>query len=135
MSDSSSQSLSVDALFAEREANRRRDRESEEQLQRRKQEELTEFRNRLENFQLTDKVIQSGLYRIRRAFERGDTELMISSFPSSFCTDGGRAIGNAGAPPINKLSKEELAAQADSPEWLATLPDGVRRSLITGRPT
>jgi len=127
MSDSSSQSLSVDALFAEREANRRRDRESEEQLQRRKQEELTEFRNRLENFQLTDKVIQSGLYRIRRAFERGDTELMISSFPSSFCTDGGRAIGNAGAPPINKLSKEELAAQADSPEWLATLPAGVRK--------
>ena len=127
MSDTSSPSLSVDALFAEREANRRRDRESEEQLQRRKQEELTEFRNRLENFQLTDKVIESGLYRIRRAFERGETELMISSFPSSFCTDGGRAIGNAGAPPINKLSQEELAAQADSPEWLATLPAGVRK--------
>jgi hypothetical protein len=127
MSDSSSHVLSVDGLFAERDAARRRDKDAEEQLQRRKEEELTEFRNRLENFQLTDKVIESGLYRIRRAFERGETELMISSFPSSFCTDGGRAIGNAGAPPINKLSKEELAAQADSPEWLATLPAGVRK--------
>src|SRR3954454_15769539 len=109
MSDTSSQSqsLSVDALFAEREANRRRDREAEEQLQRRKEEELAEFRMRLENLELTEKVIQSGLYRIRRAFERGETELMISSFPSSFCTDGGRAIGNAGAPPMNKPTKEE----------------------------
>jgi hypothetical protein len=127
MSETSGHALSVDILFAERDAARLRDKEAQEQLQRRKQEELAEFRNRLENFQLTDKVIESGLYRIRRAFERGETELMISSFPSSFCTDGGRAIGNAGAPPINKLSKEELAAQADSPEWLATLPAGVRK--------
>ena len=127
MSDTSSQSLSVDALFAEREAIRRRDRDAEEQLQRRKEEELAEFRKRLENLELTEKVIQSGLYRIRRAFERGETELMISSFPSSFCTDGGRAIGNAGAPPINKPTKEELAAHAEQPEWLATLPAGVAK--------
>ena len=127
MSETSGHALSVDALFAERDAARLRDKHAEEQLQHRKEEELAEFRQRLENFQMTDKVIESGLYRIRRAFERGETELMISSFPSSFCTDGGRAIGNAGAPPINKLSKEELAAQADSPEWLATLPAGVRK--------
>ena len=125
MSDTLGQNLSVDSLFAEREANRRRDRDAEEQLQRRKEEELTEFRKRLENLELTEKVIQSGLYRIRRAFERGETELMISSFPSSFCSDGGRAIGNAGAPPINKPTKEELAARAEHPEWLATLPTGV----------
>ena len=71
-------------------------------------------------------IIHSGLGRIKRAFERGETELMMSSFPSSFCTDGGRAIINAGAPPINKPTKAELAAQADEPEWLATLPAGVR---------
>jgi len=126
MSDAPRPTLSVSALFAERDARRQRDREAEEQLQRRKEEELVEFRQRLDNFQLTDEIIHSGLDRIKRAFERGETELMISSFPSSFCTDGGRAIINAGAPPINKPSKEEAAARAEEPEWLATLPAGVR---------
>jgi len=126
MSGTSGHPLSVTALFAERDARRRRDKEAEEQLQRRREEELAAFRSRLDNFQLTDAVIQSGLDRIKRAFDRGETELMISAFPSSFCTDGGRAIVNAGTPPINKPSKEELAARPDEPEWLATLPAGVR---------
>ncbi len=119
--------LSVTALFAERDARRQRDKEAEEQLQRRKEEELAEFRKRLDNFKLTDEIIQSGLDRIKRAFERGETELMFSSFPSGFCTDGGRAIINAGAPPINKPSKEEAARQADEPGWLMTLPSGVHQ--------
>lgn len=119
--------LSVMSLFAERDARRRRDQEAMEQLQRKKEEELAQFRQRLENFQLTDTIIQSGLDRIRRAFERGETELMFSSFPSSFCTDGGRAVINAGAPPINKPTKEALAATSGEPEWLATLPAGVRQ--------
>ena len=59
--------LSLTALFAEREARQRQDREAAEHLQRRKEEELAEFRKRLENFQLTDQIIQSGLDRIRRA--------------------------------------------------------------------
>jgi hypothetical protein len=126
MSGESGASLSVTALFAEREARRRRDREAEEQLQRRKEEELADFRRRLDNFELTEATIQSGLDRIRRAFERGETELMIAAFPSNFCTDGGRAIVNAGAPPINKPSKEDLAQRSDEPEWLATLPAGAR---------
>ena len=127
MSETSGHALSVTGLFAERDARRRRDQEAVEQLQRRKEEELVEFRKRLDNFQLTDAIIQSGLDRIKRAFERGETELMFSSFPSNFCTDGGRAIINAGAPPINKPSKEELAARLDEPEWLATLPAGVHQ--------
>jgi hypothetical protein len=122
-----SSALSVSALFAEREARRNNDKEAKAQLRQRKAEELAVFQKRLEEFQLTDAIIQSGLSRIRRAFERGETELMFSSFPSSFCTDGGRAIGNAGAPPINKPTKEEAAARADNPEWLATLPAGVRQ--------
>ena len=65
--------LSVTALFAERDARRRHDKEAEEQLQRRKEEELVEFRNRLDNFKLTDEIIQSGLDRIKRAFERGES--------------------------------------------------------------
>jgi hypothetical protein len=127
MSGASGQALSVTALFAEREARRRHDQEAEEQLRRRKEEELADFRNRLDNFQLTDAVVQSGLDRIRRAFERGETELMVAAFPSSFCTDGGRAIINAGAPPINKPGRDELAARPDEPEWLATLPAGVKQ--------
>ena len=97
--------LSVSGLFAERDALRQRDKQAEEQLQRQKAEELAEHRKRLDNFKLTDEIIQSGLDRIKRAFDRGETELMFSSFPSSFCTDNGRAIINAGAPPINKPSK------------------------------
>ena len=127
MSGTSAQALSVTGLFAERDARRRRDQEATEELQRRKEEELAEFRKRIDNFQLTDAIIQSGLDRIKRAFERGETELMISSFPSGFCTDGGRSIINAGAPPINKPTRADLAAQSDEPEWLATLPAGVHQ--------
>jgi hypothetical protein len=119
--------ISVTALFAERDARLRHDKEAEEQLQRHKAEELAEHRTRLDNFKLTDEIIHSNLDRIKRAFEHGETELMFSSFPSSFCTDGGRAIMNAGAPPINKPSKEEAARQADEPDWLLTLPSGVHQ--------
>jgi hypothetical protein len=42
--------LSVTALFAERDALRQRDKEAEEQLQRRKEEELVEFRKRLDTW-------------------------------------------------------------------------------------
>jgi len=125
MPEGPGRAMSVSALFAERDARRRRDQEAMEQLERRKEEELADYKRRLDDFQLTDEIIQSGLDRIKRAFERGETEMMISAFPSSFCTDGGRAIINAGVPPINKPSKEEAARQADEPDWLATLPAGV----------
>ena len=127
MPNQSGPALSVGTLFAQRDAQRRRDQESIEMLERRKEEELAEFRRRLENFELTDSVVQSGLDRIRRAFERGETELMISSFPSGFCSDGGRAVINAGVPPINRPSKEEAARLEEEPEWLATMPAGVRK--------
>jgi hypothetical protein len=67
------QTLTVNALFAVRDAERRRDREAAKQLAHRKEEEFVEFRKRLDNFQLTDEIIASGLDRIRRAFERGET--------------------------------------------------------------
>jgi hypothetical protein len=126
MSDETSgRGLSVATLLAERDARRHRDKEAEQQLHQRHEEELADYRKRLDNFQLTDAVIQSGLARIRRVFELGESELMFVSFPSSFCTDGGRAIINAGSPPINKPTTAELAARPDEPEWLATLPQGV----------
>ena len=123
----SNPALSVEALFAERDARRRHDKEADDQLLRRKNEELADYRQRLDDFQLTDAVIQSGLARIKNVFELGENEMMFVSFPSSFCTDDGRAIINAGAPPINKPTKEELAARPDEPEWLETVPRGVRQ--------
>jgi hypothetical protein len=127
MPEASGSPLSVTALFAEREAKQRRDQESLEHLQQRKQEELAAFKQRLEKFELTDEIIQSGLDRIKRAFERGESELMLASFPCDFCTDGGRAVINAGVPPINKPTKEEAARQAEQPDWLLTMPAGVRK--------
>jgi hypothetical protein len=126
MSAASGPALTVDTLVAERDAKRQRDHEAAEQLHQRKEEELEAFRKRLDTFQMTEDVIKSGHERLRRAFEAGNSELMISAFPSSFCTDGGRAIINAGAPPINRPTNEELAAREAEPEWLATMPAGVQ---------
>ena len=61
------------------------------QLQRRQQEELAEYRNRLEKLQLTEAIIQSVSIGSAR-FDRGENELMFASLPSDLCTDGGRAI-------------------------------------------
>ena len=119
--------FSVASLFAEREAQRRREQEAGEQLKRKQQEELAEFKKRLDNFQLTDEHVQIVLDRIKRAFERGETELLLTSFPSDFCTDSGRAIINADAPPINKPDRNAQAAQPSEPDWLATLPAGARQ--------
>jgi len=59
MTKSSSASFSVEALFSERDARRCKEKEAAEQLARRKNEELSQFRQRLENFQLTDEIIQT----------------------------------------------------------------------------
>jgi len=123
MPNTESRSLSVAALLAERDAKRRAEQEAEEQLKQRKEEEEAEFKRRLDDFQLTETNMKGALDRIRRAFDKGDTELMLTSFPASFCTDGGRAINNADVPPINKPASR--APDAD-PEWLATTPKGVK---------
>lgn len=127
MTETSSAPFSVAALFSERDARRRQDKEAAEQLARRKDEERSQFRQRLENLQLTDELIEATQQRVRRAFESGETELMFASFPSDFCSDGGRAITNVGAPPIVKLTDEEKEKLKDAePEWLHTLPRGAR---------
>lgn len=126
MQDSPRPTLTVAALYAERDERRRRDREAEEQLTRKRQEELAQFKKRLDDFKLTDERVAAVFDRIRRAFERGETELMLTSFPSDFCTDKGRAISNASAPSINKPDPKEKA-RPQEPEWLATLPAGAHQ--------
>jgi hypothetical protein len=124
--------LSVATLFQEREAQRRKDREAEEQLQRRRQEELAAFRKRLDEFELTNERVEAAINRVKRAFERGESELMITSFPSSFCSDDGRAIANAAA--LDKTDQKDGV-----PGWVGTMPKGValvydywRRNLQPG---
>ena len=97
--------FSVASLFAEREAKQRKDREAEEQLRRKKEEELAAFKKRLDEFQLTEDRVQAVLARIKRAFEDGESELMLTSFPSSFCTDSGRAVNNPERPGKGKPEK------------------------------
>ena len=127
MSASTARTFSVAALFAERERKRQQETEAEEKLARRKDEERVAFRDRLENFQLKPEHIEAVQLRIRRAFERGETELLLVSFPSEFCTDSGRAITSAGAPPVVQSSKGDEAKLKDAePEWLKTLPHGAR---------
>jgi hypothetical protein len=123
-----SEDLSVARLFAEREARRRSDQEAVAGLHRRKEEELAAYKQRLENFRLADEMIPAQLERIKHAFEGGESELMLASFPCEFCTDGGRALINAGEPPINKPTKEDEARQAEQPDWLLTMPAGIRRA-------
>jgi hypothetical protein len=121
MSGTSGPSFSVASLFAERDARRRQEREADEQLKQQEREEVAAFRKRLEEFHLTEDRVRVVLDRVRRAFDRGETELLLTSFPSAFCSDNGRAISNADLPPINR--PKERAADAE-PAWLATLPAG-----------
>jgi hypothetical protein len=123
MSGMSGPSLSLASLFAEREARRRREREAEEQLKQQEREELAAFKERLENFQLDETKVRVVLDRIRRAFDRGETELQLTSFPCEFCSDSGRAIINSDLPPINKPKEPQADAE---PAWIATLPAGGR---------
>jgi len=124
MQETSPLLLSVAQLIAEREARRAQEKEAQEQLAHKEEEDLAKFRMRLDEFQMTEAYAQTLMQRVRRAFEHGEPELMIVSFPSSFCTDSGRAIENAGEPPINKPSKQ-VAVRSSEPEWLHTLPKGV----------
>jgi hypothetical protein len=123
--DNSKPLLSVDLLFDERDARRQRERAAAEELKRHTAEELTAYKKRLDEFQLTDAHREMVVHRIKGAFERGETEIMLVAFPSSMCTDAGRAVNNADVPPIVKPKPEEAAAAADRhPEWLSTLPRG-----------
>ena len=121
--------LSVTSLFAERDAQPRRERETDEQLQRRNEEELAEPRMLLRNFRLTDEIIKFGFDRIRRAFERGETEMMVAAFPSDLSIAGDHAVINADALPINKPTRAKPAPRGDEPEWPATPPAGFRRAF------
>ena len=112
--------LTVRDLIEEHKARQFNEQRMADQLKLQREEELTAFRQRLDQFQLVDWHVQAILDQIKRAFERGEHELMFTSFPSSLCTDGGRAINLGGEVPMNAPDKH-----IHEPKWLATLPKGV----------
>ena len=127
MAETSHPVLSVLGLFADRDAKRAQEQAAMKKLERQRDEELAAWKKRLDEFVVTDAHRQLVQERIRAAFERGENEYMLASFPSSFCTDGGRAIANAYVPPINPPTKEDLEREErEGPAWLDTMPKGAR---------
>ena len=114
----------VRALLAEREVQRQHEIEQEQDLKRKADERLADLRRRLDDLEVTDADRRMMNEKIRQAFARNEIELMFASFPSELCTDGGRAIINAGEPPLNPPQEEQ---QDKEPDWVATLPMGFRR--------
>jgi hypothetical protein len=129
MAVSSGPGFSVASLFDDREKTRRREAEDEARLKQKNDEELAAFRKRLDEFTLTEANVQAVMDRVRRAFNRNETELLLTRFPSAFCTDSGRIIGNLSLPrPAERFSDKPDQADVDSePDWLATLPKGARQ--------
>lgn len=124
MSGHQPDTFSVSELVAERDARRHREEETERQLKQKEQEHLVDYKKRLDEFQMTDANGHAIMDKIKKAFDQGETEVMFVSFPSSFCTDSGRAIINAGEPPIN--AEDGKASAEHEPDWLTTLPVGLR---------
>ena len=115
-------SLSLSSLFAERDAAREREREAAEKLKQHEHEEDIELKKRLDAFRMTDELREHFITKIETAFEHGETEWMIVSFPCRICSDQGRAIANSDVPPLNKPDNKNRAN--NEPAWLATLPAG-----------
>src|SRR5215207_10150575 len=68
-------------------------------------------RRRFEARGLTDADRKDVLSKVRVAFETGQREVMLVSFPSDLCTDGGRRVNNR------------------LPGWQDTLPGGAQGFL------
>jgi hypothetical protein len=118
--------LSIDTLFAERRARLQRDSDAEQHLKQLADEKASEYRQRLADYRMTAEQCELLLGRIKRAFDKNEAELMLVSFPSSFCTDGGRTINNVGEPPINVPDPVAVQKSEEAPPaWLATLPAGM----------
>jgi hypothetical protein len=120
MSDISAPNLTVNTTFAERDTRRRREPEAEALKHRKQQEEAARFKSRLGNVPLSSEVASLVMEKIRRAFDRRDTALMIASFAGEFCTDAGRSIVNADQPPIFKPHPAE--PKPEVPASINTLP-------------
>ena len=101
-------SLSLGEMCAARDERERRLGGQAAEAAQREQEHRAGDRRRFEALGLTDADREGVLSKVRAAFEAGQREVMLVSFPSDFCTDGGRRVNNR------------------LPGWQDTLPAGAR---------
>jgi hypothetical protein len=87
-------SLSLGELCAAREERERRLGGQAAEAAQREQERRADDRRRFEARGLTDADRKDVLSKVKVAFEAGQREVMLVSFPSDFCTDGGRRVNN-----------------------------------------
>jgi hypothetical protein len=101
-------SLSLSEMCAARDERERHLEGKAAEAAQREQERRAGDRRRFEARGLTDADRKDVLSKVRVAFETGQWEVMLVSFPSDFCTDGGRRVNNR------------------LPGWQDTLPGGAR---------
>ncbi|MBV1800374.1 hypothetical protein [Siccirubricoccus sp. G192] len=108
-------SLSLDELYAARDERERRSEAAAVDAARQERERRTGDRGRFDARGLTDADRRGMLSKVEAAFAGGQREVMLVSFPSDFCTDGGRRINNR------------------LPGWQDTLPAGAQLFLVFWR--
>ena len=86
--------LSVQDLFAAKDAAAARRRAEEAAAEAQKREELKAFTEKVMNYRITEEDKARAIGKIRRAFENGEKDVMIVQFPSDICEDRGRRIHN-----------------------------------------
>lgn len=86
--------LSLDALIADREARRARERKEQETEGERKRQAAQAFAEAFNAYRLTDEDREAIMRKIAKAFADGEKDLMLFSFPSELCSDGGRRINH-----------------------------------------
>ena len=101
-------SLFLDDLYAARVERDRRSEAAAVDVARQERDRRADDRGRFEARRLTDADRSTMVSKVKAAFEHDQREVMLVSFPSDFCTDGGRKINN------------------QLPDWLDTLPVGAQ---------
>ncbi|HYH45145.1 MAG TPA: hypothetical protein VEG34_05620 [Thermoanaerobaculia bacterium] len=104
-------SLSLSEMCAARDERERHLEGKAAEAAQREQERRAGGRRDFEARGLTDADRKDVLSKVRVAFETGQREVMLVSFPSDFCTDGGRRVNNR------------------LPGWQDTLPGGAQAFL------
>lgn len=128
--------LSLDDLIAQREARRAQDRAEAAVAAQRKAAEAARYAEAFHAYRLTPDDHATIMRRIVGAFERGEQELELFTFPSELCPDGGRRINNqlegweetlpGAARRVYELWREHLAPRGYSfSARIVSYPDGM----------
>jgi hypothetical protein len=86
--------ISAEELRAKMTQKQMEEAEKTLKLKRKHEEELKEFETHFMTSKISEGERQQIREKVYRLAEQGQSELMVLSFPSEFCSDGGRAINN-----------------------------------------